>query len=156
MRLINPTEFPTSVLMPTDNLIEVYKTCLLIQDLCIRKRISGLSALQIGVPWLLSVCSFKSNEWRYFFNYSYTPISLEKKPTLVRFANVEYDSARFFMVNRYQKVEYHTCELIVENQPEILNYTGNDPIIGLFIQNEIELANGKFPNHEGVEYWIRQ
>lgn len=156
MRLIDPKEFPVPSLTPIDNLIEVYKTCLLIQNLCTRNRISGLSALQVGIPWVLSVFCLKPNEWRYFLNYSYIPISQEKSPTLTRFVNVENNSVRYFMVQRYQKVEYKIQELIVNNQPEIVENIGVDPIIGLFIQNEYELSCGRLPHVEGVEYWIRQ
>ncbi len=154
MRLIDPVNFPISSLTPTDDLIEVYKTCLLIQDLCIRKKISGLSALQVGVPWVLSVCCFKPHEWRYFFNYSYTPISSKKKPTLTRFVNIEKEEARYFLVDRYEKVEYNTKELIVTNQPEVIEHTGTDSVIGLFIQNEFELSRGRFPDKDGEEYLL--
>lgn len=157
MRLIRPDEFPTDIIQtPTEDLIEVYRTCLLIQRLCTSKRISGLSALQVGVPWALSVCCFWPHEWRYFLNYSYTPVSTEKKPSLVRFVNVEGDSARYFMVGRYETVEYRLQELTVKTQPELVEHVDTDAILGLFIQNECELLSGRFPHIEGEEYWLRQ
>jgi hypothetical protein len=156
VRLIHPSEFLKPESTSTENLIEVYKKCLLIQDLCVKKRISSLSALQVGLPWMLSVCCMKPNDWRYFFNYSYTPLSIEKKPTLIRFVNVEAENARYFMVQRFEKVEYRTHELIVNAQPEIVEHVGVDQTIGLFIQNECELYAGFLPNIEGTEYWIRK
>lgn len=155
MRLVTPAEFPTAITpTPTDDLIAVYKTCLLIQNLCEHKRISGLSAPQVGVPWALSV--FRHGQtWRHLLNHSYTPLSDEKKPTLVRFVNVEAGSSRFFMVKRYASVEYRTQELIVNTQPELVEHVGTDAVLGLFIQNECELLSGRFPHVDGEEYWLR-
>lgn len=155
MRLIDPSDFPAVTPTPTHDLIEVYKTCLLIQDLCVRRRVGGLSAPQVGVPWALSVCCLKPGDWRYFLNHSYTPVSTEKKPALVRFVNVEAESPRYFMVRRYEHVQYHAHELVVRSQPELIPITGTDPALGLFLQNESELLAGNLPHVDGVEYFVR-
>jgi peptide deformylase len=161
LTLIPVEDFPKEVQpTPTEDLIEVYKTCLLLQDLCQRKRLQGLSALQVGIPWALFVlCHWeKDNQlvWHYYLNPSYTPVSDEKQFQVVRFVNVERDRRRYFLVKRYKDIQYRVHELIVNTQPELVERVGTDPAFGIFVQNECDLLSGKYPHVEGEEYWLRK
>ena len=156
LRVVSAGEFPAAVSpTPTDDLLAVYGQCLRIEALCLTRRLSGLSAIQVGLPWVLSVCCLQPGRWRYFMNYSYSPLSPEKKPCLVRFVNVESAGCRYFLVQRHAAVQYHAEELVLNPQPALVTLSGTDNTIGQFIQNECDLLVGKFPHLEGQEYWLR-
>jgi len=161
MRLsIIPVEnFPKEVTpTPTEDLNEVYKTCLLLQDVMFRKGLGSLSAIQVGVPWALFVCSWfpgcKPEDQHFYLNYSYTPLSDEKQDAIVRFVNVEGRDSRYFLVKRYKYVEYRLSELVIDTQPKLIERVGTDDL-GMFVQNEAELLAGKYPHVEGEEYYLR-
>lgn len=149
-------EFPKEIsLTPTEDLIEVYKTCLHLERLCEHLKIGGISAFQVGIPWALSVFSH-NGRWRRFLNYSYVPAAPEKQPSIVRFVNVERGNCRYFLVWRHKNIEYRLQELIVESQPELVERVGTDSELGVFVQNECELLAGRYPHLDGEEFWMRK
>lgn len=152
-------DFPKEVLpTPTGDLIEVYKTCLLLQDYCQRKKLGIVSAIQFGIPWMLFVCAwfpgYRPEDWRYYLNYSYKPLSDEKQDAMVRFVNVEERDSRYFIVKRHKQVEYQLTELVIDTQPKLIERVGTDEL-GIYVQNEYELLTGRYPHVEGEEHWFR-
>ena len=155
LAIVPVEEFPKEVKQtPTEDLIEVYKVCLQIQDLCQTLKLGGMSAIQVGLPWALFVC--RMPDWRYCLNYSFEPLSEETHTAVTRFINVERQESRYFLVKRYKEVKYRLQELVVKNQPELVERVGTDADLGLLVQNECGLLAGKFPHVDGEEYWFRK
>jgi len=160
LTIIPVEDFPKEVKQPpTDDLIEVYKTCLLLRDVCWRRKLGGLNAIQVGIPWALFVMAFwpgiAEKDWHFFLNPSYEPLSDEKQDARVRFPNVEDRNSRYFLVKRYKDIKYQVTELVVDGQPKLVEKTGTDNEFGIFVQHECQLLAGKYPHQEGEEYWFR-
>jgi len=141
---------------PTDNLIEVYKTCLEIQRVLATLTVACLSAVQVGIPWVLSVCQTAPKTHRYFLNYRFTPTSDEKEKQAVRFVNIEKGESRYFLVDRFKSVNYSLHELVVDTSVNLVPRTGTDSALGHLVQHECEIIRGMFPHLVGEEYWIKR
>lgn len=97
---------------PTASLVDLYKLCSHMENLCIKENGIGLSAVQVGVPWKLFVVSYPTH-FRYFVNCEYTPLSEEKEKSLEGCLSLKKpDGAlRFFEVERFKKIKILGQEL---------------------------------------------
>lgn len=55
LKIVPVEKIPPAQSTPTDNLIDVYKTALIMRDFCATKKGKGMAAVQVGIPWDLFV-----------------------------------------------------------------------------------------------------
>ena len=112
MTLVKPKDIPIAKDTPEDNLVEVYKTCLLMEKLCLESNGIALSAVQIGIPWNLFV--IPSQQSKYFLNCKYEGIGEKKSSVEGCLSLKDGDSLRLFRVERYVKIRLIGKELVIE------------------------------------------
>lgn len=110
MHLVEVNEIPKVgevVDVPTDNLVEVYKVCQQMEEICNEANGIGLSAVQVGIPWkLFLVKNPIDDSYGYYINCEYIPkgpekiISTEGCLSLVG----DDDSPRLFVVERLKSI----------------------------------------------------
>src|SRR5688572_16474358 len=95
---------------PTDNLVQLYRTCLQMAMLCIKENGIGLSAVQVGIPWRLFVVRYIDNgkdSFRFFLNSRYTPTTEDKEKSLEGCLSLrdKWGELRHFQVDRYTNIK---------------------------------------------------
>ncbi len=146
----------------TESVAEIYRTCLLMQEVCDKEQGIGLSAVQVGIPWHLFIVKFpltKSDEpyYRYFVNCKYEGIGEEKERSLEGCLSLKNDKGnlRYFDVERFKKIKLTGKELIVE--PELaLNDISMEPedYYRIVYQHEIDHGFGILISDIGKEFEI--
>lgn len=114
MFLVNSEDIPIGRDIPEDNLVEIYKTCLLMEKICSEFHGIALSAVQIGIPWNLFVVSLQ-NQFKYFLNCKYEGISEKQSSVEGCLSLKDGNSLQMFKVERYPKVRLIGKELVIED-----------------------------------------
>ena len=147
--IISPEDIPIGEDVSEDNLVEVYKTCLLMEKVCVDSKGIALSAVQIGIPWNLFVVPTQS---KYLLNCKYEGVGEKQSSVEGCLSLKDGDSLRMFKVERYSKIKLTGKELVVE---ENLTTKEIDTIVeGLYAvvyQHEIDHACGVFISDIGHE-----
>lgn len=107
---------------PTTSLVDLYKLCSYMEELCVKEKGIGLSAVQVGVPWKLFVVRYPTC-FRYFIDCEYTPLAEEKEKSLEGCLSLKKpDGAlRFFEVERFKKIKFHGKELKLSPKLELVD-----------------------------------
>ena len=118
MHLVEVNDIPKVdeiVDVPTDNLVEVYKVCQQMEEVCNKSNGIGLSAVQVGIPWKLFLVKNPTDDsYGYYINCEYSPrgsekiISTEGCLSLVSGDN----SPRLFVVDRLKSIAVKGFELL--------------------------------------------
>lgn len=149
MFLVDLEDIPIGEDVPEDNLIEVYKTCLLMEKICIESNGQALAAVQIGIPWNLFVVPnhcYNKYQTKYFLNCKYEGIgekqsSVEGCLSLRETTHDDGKSFRAFKVERYPEIKLTGKELIIEEgsiiTKEIEEIVSSDSY-GITYQHEID------------------
>ena len=143
---------------PTDNLLQVYKTCLQMAILCVKENGIGLSAVQTGIPWRLFIVRYMSNgkdSFRFFLNSRYTALADEKEKSLegcLSIRNAKGDF-RHFQVDRFANIKVEGQEL--KTDPTLhLETLSLEPVdfYSKVFQHEIDHQNLVLISDIGVEF----
>lgn len=137
--------------VPLDNLVEVYKVCQQLQELCEKENGLGISAVQAGVPWKLflirgdGTCPLVPNgKFGYFMNCSYEAatdsqqvISLEGCLSL----RSPEGRLRSFQVMRHSNIFVCGKQLIIDIDFQIIDV--NNALLtlnqqGIVFQHEVD------------------
>lgn len=137
---------PASIIdVPVDNLMQVYKTCLQLQELCEKENGVGISAVQAGIPWKLFLVRQKfepKSGFDYFINCKYSPLND------IKFIHLEgclslrdaEGKSRTFSVERFKAVSIDGFKLVSEPElrlDPVVNYHATGFRAAVF-QHEIQ------------------
>jgi|APSaa5957512622_1039677.scaffolds.fasta_scaffold09994_5 peptide deformylase len=167
MFLVDLEDIPIGEDVPEGNLIEVYKTCLLMEKICIESNGQALAAVQIGIPWNLFVVPnhcYNKYQTKYFLNCKYEGIG-EKQSSVegclslretcgATHAGEDGKSFRAFKVERYPQIKLIGKELIIEEGSIIIKEIEeivSSNSYGITYQHEIDHASGKLISDIGYE-----
>jgi len=163
MQLVKPEDIPIGDDVPEDNLMAVYKICLLMEKICIESDGQALAAVQIGIPWNLFVVPnhcYNKYQTKYFLNCRYEGIG-EKQSSVEGCLSLretcggeDGKSFRPFKVERYPEIKLIGKELMIEDGSiiikEIEEIVSSDSY-GVTYQHEIDHASGKLISDIGHE-----
>lgn len=121
----------TANLIAEDNVVELYKLFLQLENLCLTENGVGLSAVQAGLPWQVFVVridffdkSIKTPTFRYFLNCEYLPTEASKKSISVEGCLSLRDNLgrlRSFRLERFDKVVVRGRELIFRPELKLID-----------------------------------
>ena len=118
---------------PTDDLVDLYKLCSYMAELCTNEKGIGLSAVQVGVPWKVFVVKYMcmpdgKDYFRYFVNCTYAPVVIplaldEKEKSLEGCLSLKKSNGelRYFEVERYKNIVLKGQELKSEPNLELVD-----------------------------------
>lgn len=166
MNIVPVSEIPKANGTPTDNLIEIYKTCLKMEATCLKHDGAGLSAVQVGIPWDLFIVRYESPlRFRYFLNCNYS----EKKVDFAsasKFESIEGclslvdadNKIRRFAVERYPTVQVVGQELVISPDLKLvaIDLILNDDYETIVFQHEIDHGLGVLISDIGVEMELKK
>lgn len=150
--------------VPTDNLMQIYKVCLEMENICRRFQGIGLSAVQVGIPWKLFIVRYSpltpQEYFGYYINCDYAPLvdvnqkhmqSVEGCLSLRK----KNGSSRQFIVDRYPKIKVVGKVLKAGDKLSLedINQNFDDPkdIYTVVMQHECDHNLGILISHVGIE-----
>lgn len=170
-KLVPIEEIPKNPIdCPTENLMELYKVCQEMEQICEREFGLGLSAVQIGIPWNLFVINYgdegrdalTKTRYGYYINCRYTPLNEQKEKSVEGCLSIKKVDGRlrYFEVDRYSKVLITGKELLTSPDLELidLKVIPVNPIYRTCFQHELDHSHfpGVLISEIGREVDIRK
>jgi peptide deformylase len=118
LRLVEPRLIPKGQNCSSEDLVDLFKLGLLMQEFCEKQKGIGLSAVQVGIPFNFFVVKFP-DDYHYFLDCAYEPLDESKEKSLEACLSLRtlVGELRFFEVQRHSKVCIKGKELVCE--PEL-------------------------------------
>ena len=168
LHIVSEAEIPgTSMItdVPCDNLLEVYKVCLQLEELCEKERGIGISAVQAGLPWKLflvksdgSLEYANKNKYGYFINCHYKNTTEKRICSLEGCLSLRSDEGRLrqFQVERFTDIQLIGYQLILKKSYIVLEKLEVEFDLSLvnqsiIFQHEIDHQNGILISNNGRE-----
>jgi|SRR6516162_6087345 peptide deformylase len=142
------------------SLIEIYKTCLLMEEVCTNNNGIGLSAVQVGIPWRLFVVRGDDNTYEYFVDCEYEPDGEEKIKSVEGCLSLRAKdgSLRYWQLERFKKIRMKGKRLKAKPKLELANvdFSEDDPVYSVVYQHEIDHHRGILISDIGQEVELRK
>lgn len=169
MEIIPVEQIPHAKPVPLDRPMEIYKTCLQMEQICKKNKGIGLSAVQVGIPWNLFVIKrnvfepqnvvslVADSKFDYYLNCKYTPTTDKKQDSVEGCLSLLNEAGRFrqFLVQRFAEVRVTGQRLLAEDE---LNIEDVDFVVGspqtIVFQHEIDHTTRLISDiGEEIEVW---
>ena len=154
MEIVPINQIPTAEPVIPDKLMEIYKVCLQMEEVCKKNKGVGLSAVQVGIPWNLfiikknafeppsSASSLIANpKFDYYLNCEYSPSEDKKQDSVEGCLSLlnENEEFRQFLVERFVEVRVIGQKLLADDELNIedVNFVVGNPSTIVF-QHEID------------------
>lgn len=137
--------------------IEVLNICYELENLCLKEKISGISAIEIGIPKKIAVITDAIESFDYFINLDYYYIKLETIISLEKCLSIRSSNGqlRYFKVPRYKEICVQGFKL---NHKSILSLDKIDLKLkdnqSCIFQNVIDCQKGITINQIGEELFL--
>lgn len=114
LSIVQPCLIPKGEKCPLDDLVALLKLAIHMENICTNAQGIGLSATQLGIP--INFFIVKYDNYRYFVNCSYEPLSTEKITGVEGCLSILDNKGefRFFEVERFNEVRIFGKELLAE------------------------------------------
>jgi peptide deformylase len=156
LQIVEPRLIPKGQDCSGEDLVELLKLGLLMQELCTKQKGIGLSAVQVGIPLDFFIISFPS-QYRFFLNCKYEPLNDSKEKSLeacLSLRNLTGD-LRFFEVQRHSNVRVIGKELVFEPELAIVDFESTpDETVKIVFQHEIDHSSGILISQIGKEIFV--
>jgi peptide deformylase len=139
-----------------EDLVNLLKLGLLMQDLCERQRVIGISAVQVGVPFDFFAVKFP-DQYRFFLNCIYEPLDESKEKSLEACLSLRTlaGELRFFEVDRHSNVKIKGKELTHEHELKIVDFELTpDEFFKIVFQHEIDHSQQILISQIGKEIFL--
>lgn len=160
LKLIPPEEIPIGKDIPLDDLMDIYRLAIYMEELCIKNRGVGLSATQVNVPYNFFI-AIKDIGFEYLVNCSYDGIG-EKINYLEGCLSLRNDDGTLkqYEVLRFSKIKLKGKKLVVSPTDPTLTLIDVDEDVSGFkciiCQHEIDHANGILISQIGKQISIHR
>ena len=154
--IVPPNTIPLGLSVSIDNPVELYSKFLILEDICIREKGVGLSAVQIGWPENIFVAKINSC-FQYFINCSYKSLDqkiIESTEGCLSLRDSK-GNLRVFTLFRFDSIQVDGYilkfkeSLVIEKLKK--TYQGYDAIV---LQHEIDHQNGILISQIGTEIMV--
>jgi peptide deformylase len=71
--IVPENEIPEAQIVPTDNLLNIFRIITQMEKVCTEKGGIGLSAVQVGIPWKLFIVQ-RDHKYEYYLNCEYAGV----------------------------------------------------------------------------------
>jgi len=160
LKLISLEQIPKAKPTPTDNLLDLYKLGIYMEQICFENKGVGLSAVQVGIPYdFFVVLNMKKNE--YFFHCSYEGIG-DKIKSIEGCLSIknEFGELKRFEVERFKTIKFSGKKLLVsDNEPELSVQEFEQEVSNfnaIIYQHEIDHQNGILISDFGKEIFLHR
>lgn len=144
---------------PTDNLMELYKVCQKMENLCQAENGIGLSAVQVGIPWKFFVVRNRDGSFERLVDCEYEAVGTEPLQDglegCLSLRNAE-GRLRNFSVKRHPKVRVTGKKLLIDPDLSLEDVDLElDGLYSVVYQHEIDHHRGVLISEIGkeVEIW---
>jgi len=149
----------------SEDLLEIYKTCKLMEKVCTENNGIGLNAAQVGIPLKLFIvrsAGFKHGEtpiYDYYVNCRYSPIGETVIPSVESCLSIlnEDGSFKTFKVSRYETIKVDGFKLVESDSGlELKKYSAimNSNNNGIVMQHEIDHSSDILISNIGEEFFF--
>lgn len=156
LQIVEPRLIPKGQDCSGEDLVDLLKLGLLMQELCVKQKGIGLSAVQVGLPLDFFIVSFPS-QYRYFLNCKYEPLNDSKEKSLeacLSLRNLTGD-LRFFEVQRHSSISVKGKELISEPELAVVDFESiPDESVKIVFQHEIDHSRQILISQIGKEVFL--
>lgn len=127
LSIVPVDDIPKTVVdCPTTDLVDLYKLCSYMEELCEKEKGIGLSAVQVGIPWKLFIVRYNSGSvfFHHYVNCEYIPLSEEKEKSLEGCLSLKKADGqlRYFEVERYTKIKVKGQMLKSDPKLELIDF----------------------------------
>jgi peptide deformylase len=162
MKIVPIDQIPKETVNCPDNLVDLYRHCLHMENICMTDDGIGLSAAQIGVPWKLFVVRYESGPapprlriaFRHFVDCRYEPTSDEKEKSIEGCLSLRNAAGKFrhFEVERFKGVRVVGKELLTHPNFHLVDVDFvPEGVYRTVFQHEIDHQNGVLISDIGKE-----
>jgi len=156
LKLVEPRLIPKGENCSGEDLVNLLKLGLLMQDLCEKQKGAGISAVQVGVPFDFFAVKF-TDQYRFFLNCTYEPLDELKEKSLEACLSLRtlVGELRFFEVDRHSNIKVKGKELIHEPELKIVDFECiPDESLKIVFQHEIDHSFGVLISQIGKEVFL--
>jgi peptide deformylase len=159
LSIVPVDKIPKGEEVPLDDLLDIFRHAVFMQNLCLQLDGIGLSAVQVGIPWNLFVVN-DEKEGGIFLNCSYEGIGEKDQDSIEGCLSLKSPSGKLrrFSVKRYKTVRVRGKKLLVQRgDPQFVLQEIDKEYDGLFsvvFQHEIDHANQILISDFGTEIHI--
>lgn len=152
-------KIPKGDIVPLDDLLDIFRYGVHMQNLCASLNGIGLSAVQVGIPWNFFVVNHEQ-EGGFFLNCVYDGIGEKNQDSIEGCLSLrdKEGELRRFSVKRYEKIRVRGQKLVVQKgDPQLVVEEIDREYDGLFsivFQHEIDHAFGILIENIGEEIRI--
>jgi len=149
MEIVAIKDIPKAEDVPLDNLMDIYKVCQKMENLCSKENGAGLSAVQVGIPWRLFIIGADNsskfdppNKFGYFVNCEYEGIGDKAITSIEGCLSLkdEFNEFRRFKLQRYEDIQFRGFRLKVGKELQLVEV--DDTISayqqGIVFQHEVD------------------
>jgi len=127
MEVVPIDQIPLAEAAIPDNLMEIYKVCLQMEEVCKKNKGAGVSAVQVGIPWNLFIIKrnvfepppnaaalVAAPKFDYYLNCVYGPTEDKKQDSVEGCLSLLNEAGEFrqFLVERFVEVRVTGQKLI--------------------------------------------
>jgi len=159
LSIVPVDEIPKGEEVPLEDLLDIFRHAVSMQNLCLQLDGIGLSAVQVGISWNLFVVN-DEKEGGIFLNCSYEGIGEKDQDSIEGCLSLKSPNGKLrrFSVKRYNKVRVKGKKLLVQRgDPQFVLQEIDKEYVGLFsvvFQHEIDHALGILISDSGAEVHI--
>jgi peptide deformylase len=152
-------QIPKGQEVPLDDLLNIFRHALHMQNICLELDGIGLSAVQVGIPWNLFVIN-DEKEGGIFLNCYYEGIGEKSEDSIEGCLSLKDKKGdlRRFSLKRFNKIRVKGKKLLVQRgDPQFILQEIDKEYNGLFsfvFQHEIDHALGITIDKLGKELWL--
>lgn len=159
LSIVPVDKIPKGEEVPLDDLLNVFRHGVYMQNICLQLDGIGLSAVQLGIPWNFFIVN-DQKEGGFFLNCSYEGIGEKDQDSIEGCLSLrnEKGQLRRFSVKRYKKIRVKGKKMLVQRgDPQFVLEEFDKELDGLFsvvFQHEIDHANQVLISDFGTEVHI--
>jgi peptide deformylase len=156
LRLVEPKLIPKGLDCSGEDLVNLFKLGLLLEEFCEKQKGVGISAVQVGIPFDFFVVKFP-DQYRFFLNCTYEPLDESKEKSLEACLSLKtlIGGLRFFEVDRHSKVKIKGKELIHDIELKIVDFEFvPDESFKIVFQHEIDHSQQILISQIGKEVFL--
>ena len=160
LKLVDTKDIPLACVTPTDNLLDLYKLGMHMEQICLDNNGVGLSAVQVGIPYdFFVIINFKKNE--YFFHCTYEGFG-EKFKSIEGCLSLKDSNGNLqrYEVERFEKIKIKGKRLLVSDNDPMLVISefeeDVDNFNAIIYQHEIDHQNGILISQIGKPIYIHR
>ena len=145
LSIVSIEDIPTGNIVPTDNLLELFKLFVQMENICTQQNGIGLAATQLGIQYNLCII-LRDTDYEYYLNCEYEGIG-NKNPSIEGCLSLRDSNGilRRFEVDRFSTIKIKGQQLKIVDGSLVLQYVDKEEsgLYAIVLQHEIDHSFGR-------------